>query len=372
MARHYWENYQAFRIGPDVTDWGESVFDWAIPEVRDYKFSLMEEACRNYDIAGLELDFLRHWVRFSRSTPLDERQAITTDFVRRVRKMLDRTAAERGLPHRWLCVRVPAAQEVRPEQGIDLQDFARVGVEMVNLSYSYFTWQDRSIEHAVREIDNPHVAVYAEMTHCTLTGKATAGSGTQPYLRTTDAQFYTTAELAHSQGARGVSLFNFPYYRYHVTDSIGPFYEPPFHVLPRLKDHEFLRNQSRWYFISSGRNDPILGDRQLPRIVKRSRPETLTLDVATGVSIRGEGIFRVRSDEPIADREIEVTFNGQPLSRTGFIKKPLPHPYDDTWLGTPDEVVCYTVPTTLTLAATNRIEVNVKRGERVRVIYADL
>ncbi|CAK9070654.1 Uncharacterized protein SCF082_LOCUS35108, partial [Durusdinium trenchii] len=50
MARHYWENYQAFRIGPDVTDWGESVFDWAIPEVRDYKFSLMEEACRNYDI----------------------------------------------------------------------------------------------------------------------------------------------------------------------------------------------------------------------------------------------------------------------------------------------------------------------------------
>ena len=243
---------------------------------------------------------------------------------------------------------------------------------MVNLSYSYFTWQDRSIEHAVREIDNPHVAVYAEMTHCTLTGKATAGSGTQPYLRTTDAQFYTTAELAHSQGARGVSLFNFPYYRYHVTDSIGPFHEPPFHVLPRLKDQEFLRNQSRWYFISSGRNDPILGDRQLPRIVKRSHPETLTLDVATGVSIRGDGIFRVRSDEPIADREIEVTFNGQPLSRTGFIKKPLPHPYDDTWLGTPDEVVCYTVPTTLTLAETNRIEVNVRRGERVRVIYADL
>jgi len=35
------------------------------------------------------------------------------------------------------------------------------------------------------------------MTHTTLTGKALGGSGTQPYLRTTDEQFYTTAHLAY-------------------------------------------------------------------------------------------------------------------------------------------------------------------------------
>ncbi|MEM1295276.1 MAG: hypothetical protein AAGH89_07915 [Verrucomicrobiota bacterium] len=275
MSRHYWENYENFRIGPDLENWSEAVFDWSIPDVREHKFALIEEACANYDVAGLELDFLRHWVRFGPETPLDERSAITTEFVARIRKMLDRTATERGLPRRRLCVRVPAKQTVRPDQGIDLARLSQVGVDMANLSYSYFTWQDDSVAKAREEVGDG-VALYPEMTHCTMTGRATAGSGTQPFLRTTDEQFYTTAQLGYEQGATGVSLFNFPYYRYHVTDTIGPFHEPPFHVLPRLKDREFLKQQKPWYFLSSGRNDRILVDRTLPTILKRNQPHDFT------------------------------------------------------------------------------------------------
>lgn len=370
MARHFWENYGRYRLGPDPADWDQAVFDWSIAEVRDHKFALIEEACANYDLAGLELDFLRHWNRFGDHTPLAERAAITTAFVRRVREMLDRTAAARGLPPRWLCVRVPARAEVRPQQGIDLAALAGAGIDMVNLSWSYFTLQDDSVAAAVEETGDAPVAIYAEMTHTTLTGKATAGSGTQPFLRTTDEQFYTTARLARAQGAAGVSLFNFPYYRYHVTESIGPFHEPPFHVLPRLKDDRFLAQQPQWYFLTAGRNDPILGPLPLPAIVARE-PFTATMEMAPTPAHRGIGVLRLRSDEEIRDRVIEVRFNGQLLEKTSFVEKPLPHPYDGAWLGTAEDTQCFRLPAELARNGRNEIEVRVTAGIRVRLRYLD-
>lgn len=271
MARHYWDNYERFQIGPDQTSWDNGVFDWSFPEVRDYKFSLIKEACSNYDLAGLELDFLRHWVRFGPKTKQSDPLKITTDFVRRIRNMLDRTAADRGLPRRSLCVRVPAAVKARPDQGLDLAALVDAGVNMVNLSHSYLTWQDDSVAVAKRQVGEA-AAVYLEMTHATMTGKATNGSGTQPFQRTTEQQFYTTARLAYNQGAQGVSLFNFPYYRYLVTEQNGLFHEPPFHILPSLKDEQFLRSQPESDFLSLERNDPILGEKTLPTILKRSHP----------------------------------------------------------------------------------------------------
>jgi len=372
MARHYWDNYEKFRIGSDLTNWDDAVFDWSIQEVRDYKFSLIEEACANYDIAGLELDFLRHWVRFNPAVPLEQRYEITTAFVTRIRTMLDRTAAARGLPRRHLCLRVPANPEVRPEQGIDLAALTGAGVDMINLSHSYFTWQDDSVAKARAEVGE-EMAIYSEMTHCTLTGKAGNGSGTQPYLRTTDEQFRTTATLAYEQGATGVSLFNFPYFRYHVTDEIGPFHEPPFHLLPQLKDREFLARESPSYFLSAGRRDRILGDRILPVIMNRNEDYLFEVLVSTGMKHESEGILRLRSDESISDRKIEVACGELPLKQIAFVEKPIAHPYNETWLGTADDTVCYALPKeALNERANLVITIRIRSGIRVRLIYLDI
>ena len=371
MSRHYWENYTRYRIGSDVNNWDEAVFDWAIAEVREHKLAILEEACANYDLAGVELDFLRHWNRFGSATRADARRDITTGFVARVREMLDSTAAGRGLPRRWLCIRVPARAEVRPEQGIDLAALCDAGVDMVNLSYSYFTWQDDSARRA-REEAGDAATLYVEMTHTTMTGRATAGSGTQPFLRTTDEQFYTTARLAYDQGADGVSLFNFPYYRYHVTKTIGPFHEPPFHVLPRLREPVFLNRQPQWAFLSAGRNDSVLGEKPLPAVLKRDRAQTFSLMMSATESGHAGGILRLRSDESIADREIEVRFNGMVLAPTAPVVQPLPSPYAGTWLGKREELACYTLAASIPLRDANDVVVVVKRGAWVRLIYLDV
>ncbi len=371
MSRHYWENLDKYRIGNDLSEWDEAVFDWAIPEVRDHKAALIEELCATHGFAGLELDFLRHWVRFSAErTPPEQRREITTAFVRGIREFLDKHPYQGR--RRWLGVRVPACLDIHEDQGIYLKALTEeAGVDFVNLSYSYFTWQDDAVAR-VRRIVPPETAVYVEMTHTTLTGKALSGSGTQPFLRTTDQQFYTTAHLAYEQGATGVSLFNFAYYREHSTPEIGPFHEPPFHVLPHLKDRDFLARQAQWYFLSEGRNDPVLGTKKpLPVLIKRNELQEFRLRCAPTAHQIQDGLLRFRSSENIADRELEIRLNGTPLKPAPFVAKPLDHPYE-VWLGEPEEFACFHAPRALVKAGENEIEFLLKKGIRVKLIYLDL
>ena len=368
MSRHYWENYARYRLGPDPADWDQGVFNWMIPEVREHKFALIRELCENYAIAGLELDFLRHWCRFppDGTTP-EQRGAVTTDFVKRIRDVLDKT--QRGGLRRTLCIRVPAKIDIHDEQGIDLAALVAAGVDLVTLSWSYFTFQDDSVRRAKKLI--PDTPIHVEMTHTTLTGKAFAGSGTQPCLRTTDAQFHTTAHLAYSQGAAGVSMFNFQYYREHTSPKLGPFNEPPFHVLPKLKDRDFLARQPHWYFLTAARKDAILGVQPLPALLSRDEPHTFHIEMAPTPHHQRDGVLRLRSDEAIADRAITVRFNGVVLNKAAHVEKPLPHPYA-AFLGKPDEFQCFVCPAAGLVAGTNRIEVTVTKGMRVRVIYVDV
>ena len=371
MSRFYWENYERFRIGDDITAWDQSVFDWRHPEVREHMAGLIEELCDTHEFAGLELDFLRHWSRFSlEHTSEEERREITTAFVKRIRRALDRKTF--AGTRRWLGARVPALLDIHPDQGIDLGELTReAGVDFVNLSYSYFTMQDDAVART-RAIVPPETAVYVEMTHTTLTGKALSGSGTQPYLRTTPEQFYTTAHLAYEQGATGVSFFNFAYYREHSLPELGPFHEPPFSVLKNVGDPEFVARQSHWYFLSEGRRDPVLGDdKQLPALINRNAPHRFTLFASPTDLHQQDGLLRFRSPEDISDRGLEGKLNGQPLKPAPFQPKPIDHPYD-AWLGTPEEFACFHVPHALVKKGENEIEFLVTAGIRVKLRYLDL
>lgn len=369
MSRFYWENYERFRLGSDTADWSQGVFDWTHPEVPAEKLALVRELCENYPLDGIELDFLRHWIRFRpEETSLEQRRSITTEFVRAVRAALDKAEAADGR-ERSLCIRVPAQLELHDEQWIHLPDLAAAGVDVVTLSWSYFTLQDDSVR-AVKALI-PDTAVLVEMTHTTLTGKALGGSGTQPYLRTTDEQFYTTAHLAYEQGADGVSLFNFPYYRAHVTPEIGPFDEPPFHVLPQLRDREFLAKQPHWYFLTAARKDVAMRDLPLPALLQRNQAQEFVMEMAPTAGVHRDGLLRLRSDESIADRGIEVKLNGTVLAPAPFTEKPLPHRYE-AWLGSEQDTRCFHCPVGWIKQGKNEIEVTVQRGIRVRLIYVEV
>ena len=71
------------------------------------RLAYLAELCENYDLAGVELDWLRDQHLFPGGMPLSEKQDILAEFQGQVRAILDRTA--RPGQRRYLSVRVPVA-----------------------------------------------------------------------------------------------------------------------------------------------------------------------------------------------------------------------------------------------------------------------
>lgn len=297
--------------------------NWAVPQVRDYKLALLRELAANYDLAGLELDFLRDNTLFSNDVGVEERVKIVTDFVGKVREALD---AEPG-PRRWLCLRIPLQIDAHAWTGLDARRLRDVGVDMFNLSGWYHTIQRTDIGAMRQRV--PDAALYLEMTHSTGAHRHfvhSKGYGCPGNPRTSVHQFYTTARLAHDRGADGLSLFNFVYYRQSLGEDI-PVMEPPFHVLPRLNDVAFLGRQHQYY---------MLGEtayyRQLPRQIAGSQTEEFTLEMLgrpQGDIVQADGRLRIHTAEPCsAEQFLAVSINGHELERTPDVSRFFGNPFD--------------------------------------------
>ena len=206
LSKFYVEHTPEYCVGYEkgkevnFRDWDARNQNWAIKEVRDYKLSLIEELCRRYDFAGLELDFMRHSSYFNlKQTSAEQRIGIMTDVVRTVRGYLD---ADKENGYRWLCVRIPAFIGDHERIGVDVAKWSDAGVDMFNVSSHYFTCQQTDIGEMVKLA--PDKTFYLEMTQATRSGKILRpGYDGFSFRRTTAEQYYTAAHLAYSRGATG-------------------------------------------------------------------------------------------------------------------------------------------------------------------------
>lgn len=82
-----------------------TALDYRRPQVRALKLRVIEELFDRWDFDGIELDWLRHTLNFPRGEEQNSAKYLT-DFLRKVRRMLDERAAARGRPIE-LAVRVP-------------------------------------------------------------------------------------------------------------------------------------------------------------------------------------------------------------------------------------------------------------------------
>ena len=337
------------------------VLNWAIPEVRDHKFAFIEEICEKYDIDGFELDFMRHF-RFFRldETTSQQRVAIMTEFISKVRRLLDRTA--KPGQRRWLCVRVPQLLAGHDPLGIDLVKWVAAGVDMVNLSCHFVSNMQTDLPEICRML--PDTPVYLELTFTSMRENEPS-----VYRKMTDEQFYTAAHLAYSRGGSGVSLFNFVYYRSLAAKPT----EPPFHILKHLKDPDWLARQPQHYFlskshISTGLHSQFTQD----RAVTPAGPSHFIMDMAppTG-GWKTEGRLRLQTATAMDGTELTLRFNGTKLAPTDDISEPYPNPYPDG-LGTAETLRAWIVPVDLLRDGVNQIEVEMTEGHEMRLVFVDL
>jgi hypothetical protein len=370
-ASRFYVEHPEYRIGPDPARWEQHVLNWAIPEVRAHKFGFIRELCENYDLDGFEMDFMRHYSYFQLDrTTSGERRGIMTAFVRQTRELLDRTA--RDGRRRWLCARVPAYVSAHDPLGLDLPAMVEAGLDMVNLSASYFTAQQTDLAAIRRSV--PRAAVYLEMCHSIWNGRKPVGPGydTFPFRRATPEQLQTAAHLAWARGADGVSAFNFVYYREHGGPGRGPFAEPPFHAFKHLGDRAWLARQPQHWFLAPGWGNPFAKPSVLPRKMAAGKVEAFTLDLAPpSGGWKGEGRLRIQGEESLGESRWAARLNGRDLAATGDVSEPYPNPYPPM-LGQPEELRAWRVPAAALKDGPNRIEITMTEGKTARVAFLDL
>ncbi len=367
VTRWYAEHPE-HRIKPGSERGADRVLNWAVPEVRAQKFALIQELCENYDLDGLELDFLRNYSFFRlEETPLDQRRAVMTGFVKEVRTLLDRTA--RNGKRRWLCARVPAYLEALDVLGIDLPALTATGLDMVNASAHYFTTQQHHLEVIRRRV--PGATLYFELCHTLFKGdKVQAGYDVFPYRRATREHLHTSAHLAYERGADGISLFNFAYYREHGKgEGRGSFGEPPFDALKELSDREALAQQPQHWFTASGWRAPGMKPLPVPRLIQSGKTAVFIFQLAPPKGgWQKDARLRVQFESAPGEAEWTASFNGEPITATPDISEPYPVSYP-AMLGQPDELRAWTIPAKLLREGANHFEMT---GPAATAIFLDL
>ncbi|MCW0219096.1 MAG: hypothetical protein OJI67_12300, partial [Prosthecobacter sp.] len=329
------------------------------------------ELCENFDLDGLELDFMRFYSYFdAEKTTLEQRQNIMTGFVKQVRQVLDRT--QREGKRRWLCARVPCLLEGLDAMGLDLPVLVSEGLDMVNISASYFTTQQMDLE-AIRASLPERAALYVEMCHSIANGgKLVPGYDTFTFRRATQEQYQTTAHLAYARGADGVSLFNFAYYREHGGPGRGPFAEPPFEVMKTLNDPKSLAKRPQHWFLAAGWNNPYVRPPILPRGLKEKLKTSFHLDLAPPAGgWKGEGRLRLQADATLDGRLLEARLNGVKLLPNADVSEPFENPYPSL-LGQPEHIRAWTVPAELLRDGMNDVDFFHLGGKPVTLEYLDL
>jgi len=265
------------------------VLNYAVPQVREYYYAIIEELCQRYDVDGVELDFQR-FPKFFHDAETAEGTKIMTDLVRRIRAMLDALGAKRG-KRLGLGVRVPERLAKCQAAGLDVPGWAAAGlIDMINVSSSYIHTIELGIEEFKAQAHRARV--YGEMNYVLYqTPKNKFGR------RYTTPEIYRASALnLLSRGADGLSLFNYDY----VPEKQRV---PMAAALKRITDVEYLRTVDKDYPVYRGFGS-------LPATNEAS----IRLAIPDDARQFRRAMLRVEIKEDVKSRDFEVRLNGQPLA----------------------------------------------------------
>jgi hypothetical protein len=188
--------------------WGPGLWNFAVEGVRDYKVAILREVAQNYDYDGISIDFGRHPPALPIGRQWEHRDAMT-DFIRRLRLMLQEVAQERGRPF-LLSVRVPATVAGCHYDGLDIERWARENLVDVIVMGVRSTEVD--VAGFRRVTAGTHIRLYA----CIDDGHSTDG-----YHRPPIEFFRGLAANWWRQGVDGIVTFNFANESAETAPTIG-------------------------------------------------------------------------------------------------------------------------------------------------------
>lgn len=295
----FWREHPEYQFMPEgaVTTQSHGYFNYLFDPVRRYYFQILHELVSRYDIDGLELDFMRSPFFFPDP---NTGRPVMTGFVRSVRQMLDRYAAERKRPLP-LCIRVPHEYHRCEQAGLDVSAWAKEQlVDMVNISSYYIN--DPDLDFAAYRKHMPQALLFGEMHFIVDHGEMPGPYTNNVTRKTSREMYYAMAERYWADGADGLSFFNFDYVRHHhfneprrkwIRDS-----EPPFDVPGAVMDRERLAGLPKHYYWRANKL------RQNPNGML-----TLNFSLPANLQVYPSAILRIVTEDPYVAQQVDVQLN---------------------------------------------------------------
>lgn len=344
--------------GPDNT----RLFNWLIPAVREHYFAILEELAGKYDIDGIEFDFQRCW-RLFHNEEIEAGASVLTDFVKRVRHMLDVLGAKRG-KRLQLCVRSLHSVAQCRKFGIDVVDWDRQGLlDMINVSSCYLHSTEVEIEEFLHE--TPNSRIYGEMNY--ITNMEGSKGSPKSSRRFTLPEHYRAAALNYfARGAHGISLFNLDFAPAAIRKAA-------LSAFVGVTDMTLLQTQSKAYgvYFNNGTKNA-----SLPRTNEARFPLIVGDDPAK--KLMQSARLRLETLEKCRGAEIEVRLNGTPLRECDHPDTEL-FPYLSEGVRRPesslpprDELKFYDVPVDLLRYGRNEVELKKHKPEGTAITFYSL
>tara|TARA_R110000868_G_scaffold383578_12_gene650749 strand:- start:517 stop:2154 length:1638 start_codon:yes stop_codon:yes gene_type:complete len=346
----------------------KSGLNWSNIEVRNLRLEFIKEICENYEIDGIELDFMRYPRFFTDNVPVTERIRIISDFLTEVDSLLnDPELRPDNYPKnkkRFLVIRIPAQEKMFNELGLDYSKFKKNGVDMVILSTYFFSMQ-QGIDFKFLRNSIPNLPIYYELHYITLGYSIDSGLPYYGRIPATEAQLYTTANLVYKNGFDGISLYNFQYYKNTFNQNV------PFSIIDSLADKSWVSNfKPQWYFRSEGWRDEVL-----PEIFNSKKTVNYKLDTIFQENLKPQrGEFRLFFDSDIEGENWRVFINTKELSKVDCIFDPNQKTFEQfTYFNS--KFLCYDIQRNLIENGTNNIKLSYLPSEanvEKKLIYYDL
>lgn len=254
-----------------------SSMDFAVPAVRDLAVGFIEEACRTYDLDGIDLDFFRHPC-FFRSVAWGgqasaEELAQMTELMRRIREATEQEGLRRGRPI-LVSIRVPDSVEYCRGIGIDLERW--LADSLVDLLAGPCYFQLNPWEYLVQLGHRHGVRVYPVLSDTRVRGEAR-------FRRGSIESYRGRAMQAWGAGADGLYLFNY--------------FNPQGPVWRELGELASLRGNDKLFFLSplNGRPETYLANGAQHQTVPILTPQNpwplpaaqpVDLEIALGDEVR--------------------------------------------------------------------------------------
>ena len=297
---------------PEVPPSVHRNLNFAVPEVCDLKFAVIEEIFRKYDFDGLEIDFLRSPPYFIPNEAPGNAHLLT-QFLSRVQEHLNQRGKARGrqIP---LAVRVNPTLEACRLDGFDISTWIEGRlVDSIILGSGNI---DCDVEAFKSLIDGRGISVYPCVYGWPSGYNIIFGfEGSEPMLRALASNYW-------HQGADGIYTFNWNAHSYVHRPNAHPQFAPQIQLLREIDTLQAMRGKDKLYAA-----DRLLGEKpMLPHNwLHATLPKNLKHREQVEVPVMVEEDF-IESPTPrtiwlsvtygdlTGRSQIEVTLNKQPLS----------------------------------------------------------